>query len=86
MEEALFDILFNPITTPLPTRFGLRQGDGRTDSAFSHLPMNITAAGCKNADTVMCVAATDVPVVVSLRKTSKTREFEPHNPDEKKKV
>ena len=78
MEEALGNVMFNPVTTLLPTRLGSRQGD--TGSTIDLALVSPRVSPWLKAETLTPHSSDHLPVVISLQKQAKKQNVNPHNP------
>ena len=72
------DVMFNPITTPFPTRLGPRQWD--TDSIIDSALASPRISPWLSAETLTPHGRDHLPVVFSLQKRAKKQNVKPHYP------
>ena len=78
LEEALGDVVFNPVITLLPTRLGSRQGDTGSTTHLALVSPRI--APWLSAETLTPHGSDHLLVVFSLHKSAKKQNSKPHNP------
>ena len=78
LEEALGDVIFTPVTTPVPTHLGSRHGD--TDSTTDLALVSPRIAPWLSAETLTPHGSDHLLVVFSLQRAAKKQNSKPHNP------
>ena len=74
---TLDDVVFSPVTTPLPTPLGSRQGDTYNTTDLALVPQRI--ALWLSAETLTPHGSDHLPVVFSLQKPATKENIKPHN-------
>ena len=77
LEEASGDVMFNPVTTPVPTLLG-SQGD--TDNTIDLALISPRISPWLSAKALTPHSSDHLPVVFILHKPAKKQYIKPHNP------